>query len=607
METNTQIGAVIREMENNYVNGTTTISKYVSLSMYDEINQIDAYLNSKHISGERDSQDREKPFFNICIASRNIWFRSTDLDRKNIRIRATKRSDVIKSFLANVKLQEWMDKANFGQFLNDWGIGLAGYGSYVSKFVEQDGELYCMPISWNRLICDPVDFNSNPKIEILELTPAQLKQKKGYDKEIVKKLVSALSSREGLDRQQKDNNANFIKLYEIHGNLPLSFITGKEEDEETYTQQMQVVSFVEGKNKGEFDDYVLIKGREDKDPYMKTDTLTPDGYTLATGSVKSLFESQWMMNHTVKSIKDQLDLASKLVFQTSDGSFVGQNVLSSIENGDIMITTPNNPLTQVNNNSHDITSLQAYGNQWKALGNEVTGISEQMLGGTPPSGTAWRQTEAILQENYSLFDKIKQNKGLAIEQMMRLYIIPYIKKQLDTTKEVVATLDSYGIDKIDEMYMKNEPIRRTNKRIIDKVLQAEPLGQLPTGEMEQEIMGEESLNVASELEDMGNQRFFKPSEEKDKTWKDLFKDFEWEAKVEITNENSNKEAVLTTLNSVFQTIANPMASQVLQTPQGKLVFNSILRETGVISEMEISGLKTSPQPSQQLPQELQIK
>ena len=83
-----------------------------------------------------------------------------------------------------------------------------------------------------------------------------------------------------------------------------------------------------------------------------------------------------MLNHTAKQIKDQLDLASKLIFQTSDGNFVGQNALTSIESGDIMIHQINQPLTQLANNSHDITSLQNFGQQWKALGNEITGVSE---------------------------------------------------------------------------------------------------------------------------------------------------------------------------------------------------------------------------------------
>ena len=410
----TNICDLVRKNEQDYITGKTTISKYVDWSLKDNVETIDAYLNSKHTSGLTDSQGREKPFFNIVTAASNVWYRATDIDRKDIRVKPTKRKDTVEAFLATIHLQAWMRKVNFGQFLNDWGRVLARYGTAVSKFVTIDGVLYPMVIPWNRLIVDSVDILSNPIIEVLELTPAQLKSRVGYDQDMVNSLLDATTARQTLDRNRKDNKDGYIKLYEIHGELPLSYLTGKESDERTFVQQMHVISFVESKEKGEYDDFTLASGKE-KNPYEVTDLIKEDGRSMAIGAVEHLFEAQWMMNHTTKAIKDQLDLASKLVYQTADANFIGQNVLSAVENGDILIHNVNQPLTQLNNTSHDITSLQNFGNQWKSLGNEIVGISDSMLGNNPPSGTAWRQTEALLQENHSLFEIMTENKGLSLE------------------------------------------------------------------------------------------------------------------------------------------------------------------------------------------------
>jgi hypothetical protein len=127
IQTNSKIGELVRKAETDFISGTTQTSKYVSESLYEDINRIEAYLNSKHISGETDSLGREKPFFNIVLAARNIWFRATDIDRKDIRVKATKRQDYIRTFLATIHLQDWMRRTNFGKFLNDWGITLASY------------------------------------------------------------------------------------------------------------------------------------------------------------------------------------------------------------------------------------------------------------------------------------------------------------------------------------------------------------------------------------------------------------------------------------------------------------------------------------------------
>lgn len=585
LSTNSDIGELVRKSEDNYIHGSTTISKYVQTSMHEDLNKIDAYLNSKHTTGDTDSLGREKPFFNIVTAAVNIWYRATVIKLNKIRLKAVKAKDTIDAFLANVHLQDWIRREKFGAFLSDWGRTLSRYGSAVVKFVEKDGKLHCSVIPWQRLIVDPVDFDSNIKIEILELTEAQLYQREGYDPDIIEKLCDAREARETLEGHDKDTKSDYIKLYEVHGNLPLSYLTGKESDTDTYVQQMHVISFVASKAKGEFDDFTLVSGREAKDPYMITHLIEEDGQTLSTGAVKHLFEAQWMMNHTVKSIKDQLDLASKLIFQTSDPTFVGQNALSSIETGDILIHKVNEGLTQVNNNSHDITSLQNFGNQWKALSNEITGISESMLGNTAPSGTAWRQVETLLQQNQSLFEVMRDNKGLYIEDMFRTYVIPFLKKKMDTSKEVSATLELYDIEKIDSKFIKNKSITVTNETIKEKLLNKKEV----TPEEQAVMIQGEQMALKESLSELGNQRFFKPSEISDKTWKAQFVNLEWDLEVDTKDEQVDNDAV-TTLNTLLGTIAsNPM---VLQDPNMKMIVNKILAKTGQVSPIELT--KTSP-------------
>jgi hypothetical protein len=576
---NNAVGAVIRKSEQDWINGYTQKSLYVQESLYQDINKIEAYLNSKHTSGDTDALDREKPFFNICLAVRNIWFRATDLDRKHITVQD---KNALLSLVAKLYLQAWMDKADFGTFLNAWGLNSSAYNESVVKFVEQDGELKCMVVPWTRIICDSIDFASNPKIEILELTPAQLRQRVGYDQDIVKKLLESLTARQGMDRQNKDTKNEYIKLYEIHGQLPLSYLTGKEKDEDEFVQQMHVVSFVAGKDKGEWNDYCLVSGRESKDPYMLTALLPEvDGAVGLNGSVKNLFEAQWMQNHSIKAIKDHLDLANKLIFQTSDGNFVGQNALTAIESGDILIHAINQPLTQFNNSSHDITSMQNFQNQWKVLANEISGISEAMLGQNPPAGSAWRQTQALLNESHSLFEVMTENRGLAIERMFREFIAPFIKKKLRNTKELVAVLEANDIKKIDSKYIKSESIKRTNEDIVNLVLKGEDI--TPEEQMLLQQVNEKGMQEA--LNEQESIRTFKPDEIESITWADVFKDFEWKVKVDVTGENSNDENMIQTLTTALQIVgSNP---QALQNPTFALLFNKIISMTGAVSPLEI--------------------
>lgn len=583
------IGSLIRELEDNYVDQSVRSGKYVDFDMHETIEKIHAYLNSRHISGDTDDMGRDKPFFNIVTASTNIWYRATDIDRKNIRIKSTKKEDQLKAFIATIHLQEFMRREAFGSFLNAWGLNLARYGSSVLKFVKKGGRLHSEVVPWQRLIVDPVSFEDNPVIEVLELTPAQLKKNKSYDKEMVKGLLDAVSARENLDGEKKDNRAGYIKIYEIHGELPLSYLTDKEEDEDDFVQQMHVVSFVKGKDG--YEDFTLVRGKE-KNPYMITHLIKEDGRTLGRGAVEHLFEAQWMVNHSQKTIKDHLDLASKLFFQTSDGSFASRNVLKSIESGDILVHAINQPVTQVNNSSHDVTQVQNFGTGWKNLAQEITSTPDAIMGNTFPSGTAYRQVEALRQEAHSLYEIMTENKGLAIEDMMRHHIIPFVMDKMDTSDEIVATLDENGIQKIDSIYVPNQVIKNVNNKIIEKALE----GQATFQDEQDEMMIEEENDIKKSLAQDGNQRFIKPSEISGRTWKEELNGFEWDVEVEVTNETTDKDARLTTLTTLFQIIVGKQGQPM--SPDEKTIFHKILREAGEVSPIE---LQTEPQPAPQAP------
>lgn len=189
-----------------------------------------------------------------------------------------------------------------------------------------------------------------------------------------------------------------------------------------------------------------------------------------------------------------------------------------------------------------------------------------------------------------------ENKGLAIEQMMRTYIIPYLKTQMSTSKEISATLDANGITQLDSMYVKAEVTRRKNTHIKKHMLADNGLG----GEVAPPFDEQGAANdIQNELNTTGNQRFIKPSSVSNQTWAELFKDLQWNVEVEVTGETTDKQAVLTSLTNLFETIADPVRSQVLKTPAGKLLFNKILETTGNISPIEINEANmTPPQPPQ---------
>lgn len=585
------VSEIVRKAENDYNSGKVTKSQYVQVSLKDDLNKIDAYANSKHVSGATDSLGRKKPFFNIVIAAMNVWYRATDIDRANIRIRATRAEDHILAIFYNAKLQEWMKTAKFGVFLNKWGRTLSKYGSAVVEFVEVDGELVCSVLDWNKIIVDPINFKHAPLIKKLEYTPAELRKKKGYNKEMVKDFIENLQTRKLLNGQSQTQTADSIPIFEVHGELSQAqYKTARGEkvedgDEDIFFQQMHVVSFTKnGNSTNGYDEYTLYCGKED-DPHMITHLIEEDGYILSMGAVKSLFEAQQWTNHDEKSMRDYLDFISKLTFQTADESFIGKNAMTHFELGDVLRHAPNMPLMpmQVGNNGNSVAELRNNAQNWRNQGMETTSTPDAVRGNTMPSGTPGILAEQLLQQGASLFEIMVENKGLDLENMVTRFALPFIDKTMDNTDEIIATLTAEGLKEIDQRYIPAEAIRRHNESFKNAVLN----GQEP--QPFDQATGESA--VQNDLNKMGNTRPLSPEDIAGQTWKQLFAGFKKRVEVEVTNEMHNKATLLSDLNA---TMANLV--KMGDVANARLVLSKIMMEAGSMSPAELQSIQSAPQP-----------
>lgn len=572
----------VQRLEEAYVHQPVKQSDYVDFSMHETIQRVDAYCSGKHISGSKDALGRDKPFFDIVTSALITRDRATDLDTKNIRILPKKAQQTLLAYFADVLLKDWMRREQFGKFLNKWGYVLAKYDTALIKFTEKNKRLVPEVVPWSSLIVDPLDITKAPIIEKLYLTEAELKQS-GYDKQKVKQLLEAEVTRKTLGGQQVDNQSEYIEVYEVHGEMELSFITGKEEDKDIFVQQMQVVSFYIDENK-EMQEFVLYAGKEEKSPYLLTHLTNNADRTLGRGVVEQLFDSQWMINHFMKASKDALDFSSKVGFQTSDPTFIGQNALDSFETGDILVTKDGKGLTQLNTQSYADGSLITSKREWEQNAIKTSGTTEAMMG-EAKAGAAWRQTEALLKESHSLFEKMIENKGLAIEEMLRVFIIPFLKKGLDTKDEITVLLEAEYIEKIDSIFLPRKAVKIHNDKAINQILE--------TGETTSTVE-EATAELKSGLSEMGNMRSFKPDDIGEKTWKSVLKDFEWDCIVEVTGESVDLQSNIATLATVLQTLAsNPT---LMQNPDTRMIINAIITSTGTLSPLQLSNTQQPVQP-----------
>jgi hypothetical protein len=208
--------------------------------------------------------------------------------------------------------------------------------------------------------------------------------------------------------------------------------------------------------------------------------------------------------------------------------------------------------------------------------------------GEQKSGTAWRQTEALLQESHSLFELMTENKALYLEEIIKKYYVPFIKKQLSNKDEVVATLSDYGIKEIEKRFIKNRAIEMSIAKNLENLADfSKPFEPTTPDQVAPELQ--------SQMQQTGVQRFIKPDEIGQKTWADILKDIEWDLEIDISGEQRDMQSVMTTLNTLYMALVqDPTKAEA-----ARLVLSKILENTGVVSPVEIQSLETSQQQPQQ--------
>jgi hypothetical protein len=108
----------------------------------------------------------------------------------------------------------------------------------------------------------------------------------------------------------------------------------------------------------------LYAGIEDEDPYKYLPYEEVDGCGLGKGVIESLFETQVWTNYSEKQKKDMLDLAAKIIFQTTDGNIAAQNVLTDLETGQIVKTAKDTSLGRVDSSASSFAQFQALAADW---------------------------------------------------------------------------------------------------------------------------------------------------------------------------------------------------------------------------------------------------
>jgi hypothetical protein len=574
--TTDSIYSFVRTQRDNYKSDLISIEDGLDFNQKDILRRVELYYNSQFETGSKDSLGRDKPFYNIVKSRVNLATRATDIDVKDIQVESEVSEDYARSFLFRKEIQQWMKNTGFARLLNKMGKTRNKFGGLLVKKIEHNGELEIHVVPWKDVVTDQTDIMKGVIIERHFYTPSELMAMGNvWDNVEDAVKIADQDKDEDTENDAKKTPGNYIEVWEIHGDLPVAYLKiadgkdPKEADWYTYEKQVHIIAGVDeftndvdGKLLEE-QGLTLFFGKEKKTPYKYLSWDEIDGRALGVGVIEDSFEAQVWTNDAKLKERDLMELASKLLYWTNDKK-IGRNVLTDMENGDMITLSEGKQISPINTISGSIPQFQNLIKSWNDQANAQTSQFESNTGAALPSGTPFRLAALLNQEANSHFVYRLEEMGTFVEEIFHDWIMPYFEKKLKNGHILAAEFSRDELDRIDEAFiesaLKGEIVKQREKGIL--ITDVEP----------------ERQRLKDKMMQTKAQRYIKAP-------KDYYKNLKAKIRVIITNEQRNKAVLLESLSSILSMIMK--FPNVFPPEMAKKILEKIMEISG-ISPIEIS-------------------
>lgn len=484
---------------------------------------------------------REKMWFPLSLFVVEHTVKNSDLDAKDMNVRAKKPSSIGVTGLVRSAMQNQLDEVYFGEKLNDLTRRISIDGTAVWKTVEvkENGKT-----TFEVRPVDLLNFYIDPTADSIESTPAIVERSLMLPDEV--KAMEGWINTEQVEGETELNpndpmqmssgrETKFVEIFERWGKMPKSWMTGKEKDKEEMVMGHIVIS-----NLHSGAEVHLIEEVKDK-PYEECWFIKVPGRWHGMGPVEMARTMQVYLN-TTNNIRINRALVTQLgIFKIKRGAGITPAMVSKMaSNGAIMV----NNLDDIDQFVMQEASQASYNDEQNAIAwaQRVTSVFESATGEQLPSSMP--ATNAVIQSRsaQASFVMIKESIGLFLQRWMKRHAMPIIQKSL-TKQEIIRLTGSFEeVVDLDE--------RLVNEMIVRKLEKANKKGQF-IDPLSVEI---ERARALEKLRKMGQERYVELISSIDLT--------EYDVQFFVTNEEMDPSVTAQNLLSLMPVVP-PQTQQVI--------------------------------------------
>ena len=554
------IYSFIREAQRSYESDFISVVEGYEYNQLDTIQRVTLYWASKYIDGDEDEILGKLPFDNVVIGAVEKEAQATDFDTKDIQIRPISGSakDRWKAKLSNKALFNHLEEVKFAKTLNQICHVRALYGGVMVKKTDDGTKV----VPWQNLITDQSDIANGIVIERHYYTPAELKQKKGWDNidEAIRTAKEYRSTEMEDDSQLSETFGDLIEVWEVHGVIEKK-VWDAEAEENDYERRMMVVVGANWNTSNQDGDtiengIILYNEAEKESPYKYNARNPIPGRGLGVGVVESLFETQTWHNFTLAEQFRGMAMAGKQLFD-SDNPKIAANLYKLPHGTVLKRSSEHSPTSLINTMPSGLPMYDSLRAEMRNTGNEIVGQFDAVTGKSnvnKPLGVV--AIENI--EGHSRFEQEREEIGELVEEIIRDWELPAAIKKIKTKNELSANFDARELLEIDQI-------------IINKELQMFAVDQVMAGNLvTPEMMEMQRRKIMKELGKEGMKRVITDIND----WVD---DKYGNVRVSTTSESRDRQAWFQDRTAILQYLTP-------EDPRYSAIVDSIMDEMGITLE-----------------------
>lgn len=582
----------IRDERQDFLQNEIEVVPGYNFSQYNTLKKAHLYYTGNYEKGNYEEIGgilRKKVFHQMSTWRCEVATKMIDMDIKDFVLVSNDNETDWNVYILEKELKVWLKKNEMGQILNEISRLLPIYGSVVLQKTKKGAEVVDLRYFYVDQACKTLEDASYINKRML-LNHRDLRKMGKYGWDNVDEAIDKFSGKfkQGYDLggiNQSTNSSLYwegsnvtktqasavplVEVWERYGDVPLSWFTNKDSDENEYVLAKYCVAGVDQvsiSEKGVImaeEGLVLYKEQIDEIPFKEVHYNKIEGRWLGLGIVESLFENQRRINEVKNQEARANELASIQLFQTLDDT-IASNITTDLTNGDILRVK--SLITPIQTESRNMTALNQTAIDIEEHSNSLTFSRDVVSGENAPSSATLGAVQIQTQQTTAVFDYKKENIGMFLGEFIKDLVFPQIEKELNREHVFRLTGSFEELQKLRNNYA----TRYSNSRIIEAVLQgADVTPELQAGFKELAI---------KELQAMG-----------DKIWtevqKDFFRDLDYEVDIVSTGENKNIYAQINNGNAILQALAADPT--ILQDPAKKQVLFKVMSAMGWhVSELE---------------------